>query len=397
MFADLLTTPGITEFGEYQVKHQRDGYKIMEVVATNLLDHPAVRGIVLNAHDMTDRKHMENQLAYDASHDALTGLANRVLFFERIGEAVRQPAWMGQHRCAVLFLDLDRFKTINDSLGHSVGDELLVAVSKRLQNCVRPGDLVARFSGGDEFAILIQVVTDPAHVAHTAERLSAAIEAPFAIAGQEIITSASIGIALCGPDEALPEDLLRDADIAMYRAKRLGRGRYATVDPSMHIAIKERLHIEADLRRAVERDEFELYYQPKVAIDGRTIVGLEALVRWNHPERGLVPPAQFIPIAEDTGIIIALGEWVLRTACEQIKVWHDAGLPQIFVAVNLSAVQFRRADIAKTISAIIEDVGIEPRYVALELTESILMEDVNTTHRRAQRTTQYQYRAHRRR
>jgi diguanylate cyclase (GGDEF)-like protein/PAS domain S-box-containing protein len=378
LFARLLTHPGQTTTTELRVKHPDGSPRTVEIAANNMSTHPVVRGIVINAHDVTERRRMEQQLIHDASHDALTGLPNRLLFFDRLAKALARSAQEPQRQCAVLFLDLDRFKTINDSMGHGVGDQLLMAVSKRLEQCLRPNDTVARF-GGDEFAILLEDLDDPAFAANIAERICTAVEAPYMIAGLEMVMSASVGIALSGMTEMQPEELLRDADIAMYRAKRLGRGRYATVDPAVHVMLKDRLQMEADLRRALERDEFELYYQPKVAIDGVRIVGLEALIRWRHPERGLVSPAEFIPVAEDTGLIVPLGAWVLRTACTQLKAWHDQGLPRLYVAVNLSAVQFRRPDIAQSIRAIIEETGLEPRYVALELTESILMEDVATT------------------
>ena len=375
----LLEQPETTIIMELPVRHADGSYRILDITATNMIAHPAVRGIVVNAHDITERKAMEKQLLHDAFHDALTGLANRALFLDRIGKALERSGRDTARHCAVLFLDLDRFKTINDSMGHAVGDQLLVEVSRRLEQYVRPGDTVARF-GGDEFAILLEDVTEPNDATRTAERLCAALEAPFAVAGQEIMTSTSIGIALNGVEAgARPDELLRDADIAMYQAKRMGRGRHAVADPTIHVTIMERMRLEADLRRALEREEFVLYYQPKVAIDGHTIIGLEALVRWQHPERGFVSPVDFIPVAEDTGLIVPLGAWVLRTACAQLKAWHDEGLPQVFVAVNISAVQFRRTDIAESIRAIIAEVGLDPRFVALELTESILMEDVNAT------------------
>jgi diguanylate cyclase (GGDEF)-like protein len=333
---------------------------------------------VVNSHDITERKRAEAQLAYNAFHDGLTGLPNRVLFLDRLNQVVGRIARAPSTTCAVLFLDLDRFKTVNDSLGHAVGDQLLVEVAQRLRANVRAGDTVARF-GGDEFAILLESVHARRRAADVARRILAALKQPFLLAGQEIVSGASIGIALVPPGEPEVGELLQDADIAMYQAKRSGGGAYRIADPAMHAAATVRLQLESDLRRAVEHGAFILHYQPKMTMDGQRVVGVEALVRWNHPTRDLVAPGEFIPLAEEIGLIVPLGEWVLRQACQQIRAWQVAGLNVPSVHVNLSAQQLKVAGLLDTIRSALAAAGLSGSELGLELTESLLMEDPEMT------------------
>jgi diguanylate cyclase (GGDEF)-like protein/PAS domain S-box-containing protein len=283
-----------------------------------------IQGII---RDITDRKRAEEQLERQAFYDQLTGLPNRVHFTKHLEHAVMRAKKEGRHLFAVLFMDLDRFKVINDSLGHLTGDQLLVAVAKRLEACVRPDDRVARL-GGDEFAVLLSSIRDVSDAIRVAERIQRRLAMPFNLGGQEVFATASIGIAQSATGYDRAEDILRDADSAMYRAKAMGRTRYEMFDRSMHVSAMNLLQLEADLRRAVERGEFLVHYQPIVSLEDGGIKGVEALLGWQHPQRGLIPPMEFIPLAEDTGLIANIGEWVLRTACARAKKWHDAGYGQ---------------------------------------------------------------------
>jgi diguanylate cyclase (GGDEF)-like protein/PAS domain S-box-containing protein len=377
-FETLRHSPGVHPPVELRVRHRDSSWHTLEMSGNNLLHEPAVQGIVLNSRDVTERKRAEEQLAYDAFHDALTGLANRALFLDRLRQALERAVRAPGKHCAVLFLDLDRFKTVNDSLGHVVGDKLLLEVAHRLAQCVHPGDTVARF-GGDEFAILLEDLNTTQAAMMVAEQIKAALQVPILLEGQEIVTSASFGIAFSNPGGTCADELLRDADIAMYSAKRRGQGRHAVADPTMHAAMMARLQMEAELRQAIEREEFVLHYQPKMAMDGRTMQGVEALIRWQHPVRGFVSPVDFIPLAEETGLIVPIGTWVLRAACRQLQTWLGAGLAPFSVAVNLSVQQLKQRDIAATIRGILAETRLDPRLLELELTESILMEDAEAT------------------
>jgi len=377
MFAELCRTPGAVLRAEVRARHSDGSFRVFEATGTNLLANPAVRGVVINSRDITARKQAEAQLIHDAFHDSLTGLPNRALFLDRLGHALDRSTRRPDHSSAVLFLDLDRFKTVNDSLGHHAGDQLLVTVAWRLTRCVRLGDTVARF-GGDEFAILLEDTAAAREATVVAERIAAAFQRPIALGGQELVISASVGIAVCGLD-AKPDEVLRDADIAMYQAKRRGPGHYHVADPGMHAAIMQRLRLEAELRRAIEREEFVLHYQPKLAMDGRHVRGVEALIRWQHPARGLIAPSTFISVAEETGLIVPIGTWALRAACQQARRWRDAGLAPLYVAVNLSAQQFKQPEVATTIRAVLAEAGLDPEWLGIELTESVLMEDAAAT------------------
>jgi len=317
-------------------------------------------------------------LEHQATHDALTALPNRALFQGRLEQALAGAA-RGGDAVAVLFLDLDRFKVVNDSLGHAAGDDLLVAVAGRLAGCVRGGDTVARL-GGDEFAVLLAGLGVGREATRTAERIIRALDAPFRLGGHDVVTATSIGIAVGGTGHAAV-DLLRDADVALYRAKARGRGRYAVFDATMNARALERLELEADLRRALRRGEFEVYYQPKVDLATGRLAGLEALVRWRHPVRGVVGPGTFIPLAEETGLIQPLGQWVLEEACRQARRWGEAagGGPAVVVSVNLSARQFAQPALVEDVARALEAGGADPRQVQLEITEGVAMGNAEAT------------------
>jgi diguanylate cyclase (GGDEF)-like protein/PAS domain S-box-containing protein len=340
-------------------------------------DDGGVSGYVGSLEDVTERKAFEAQLSRMALHDPLTGLPNRTLFLDRLGQALdtasREPGYV-----AVLFLDLDRFKVINDSLGHAVGDRLLVAVAKRLRGVLRRSDTVARL-GGDEFTIVSPRVADEREAMGLAERVAAAIEAPFALDGREVFTTVSIGIALSQPG-VQPEDMMRDADAAMYRAKDNGKARCELFDEELRSRVLRELDLEADLRHAVNREELRLVYQPMVDLESGMVAGLEALLRWHHPVRGVVAPMEFLPLAEETGLIVPIGEWVIGEACRQARAWWDAaGEAAPPVSVNLSARQLAEPRLRETVEEALRAAGTDPRLLSLEITEAGLMSDADTS------------------
>jgi diguanylate cyclase (GGDEF)-like protein/PAS domain S-box-containing protein len=355
-----------------EATHGREARVGARVFAWSYHPQPSLGTVHLFGEEVTERKRVEERLLHDALHDVLTGLPNRHLFVQRLGESLfRFNTGGGQF--AVLFLDLDRFKVVNDSLGHHVGDELLVAVARRLQESVRATDTVARF-GGDEFAILLGEMEDTSDATVIAARVASAFATPVNLSGYEIFTSASIGIALASSGYDRPEYLLRNADVAMYRAKGSAGVAWEVFDRAMHAQALERLQVETDLRRALQRDEFRLHYQPIVSLQTGRVVGVEALSRWQHPERGLVEPADFISVAEETGSIVQLGEWVLREACRQLAEWREELGVRIAVSVNLSARQLAHPGLVDVVRAAIQDAGLMPRHLKLEITESALLE-----------------------
>src|SRR5687767_2679569 len=335
--------------------------------------------LIFQIQDITDRKLAEQQLHHDAFHDALTGLPNRALFMDHLKLAIARSRRNSQTRFAVLYLDLDRFKVINDSLGHTIGDQLLVGIADRLKKNLRPGDTVARL-GGDEFTVLVEDITDDTESIQVAERVQKELSVPFNLSGREVFTTVSMGIAPSATGYERAEDILRDADTAMYRAKSMGKARYEIFDKAMHARAINLLQMETDMRRALEREEFILHYQPIVALENFRLRGFEALVRWQHPERGFISPMDFIPVAEETGMIVPLGEWVMREACGQMHRWQTSfPLDQpLFITVNLSSKQFTQETLISTFAMILQDTGIKPQSVKLEITESVVMENVDT-------------------
>jgi diguanylate cyclase (GGDEF)-like protein/PAS domain S-box-containing protein len=335
-------------------------------------------GVVAIVHDITERKQAEEQLAHNAFHDALTGLPNRALFVDRLERLLRHAGRHAGYMFGVAFLDLDRFKIVNDSLGHIVGDELLVSIARRLERCLRQGDTVARL-GGDEFAILLDDVADARDASRVVERILLELGRPFHLAGHEVYTTASIGIALSSTGYEKSEDILRDADIAMYRAKLEGRSRYEVFDRNMHQQAVRTLQVETDLRRALERQEFRLFYQPIIGLESGRIVGFEALLRWEHPTAGLVMPGDFVPLAEETGLIVPIGWWVLREACRQMQVWRTQ-FPErtgLTVSVNLSTRQFMQPDLLDQVDRALEAAGLPGQALQLEITESAVMQQAD--------------------
>jgi diguanylate cyclase (GGDEF)-like protein/PAS domain S-box-containing protein len=358
---------------EYRIRHQDGSYRwvLGRGFAVRTGDGNVYRMAGAQT-DVTDRR----------AYDPLTGLPNRALFVERLEGALGRARRRRGYLFAILFLDLDRFKMINDSLGHLAGDRLLTVLSKRLLSCIRPGDVIGRF-GGDEFAILLDNIADADDGTHIAERILAAVGEPIDLDGHEAALSGSIGIAFSSTGYEKAEDLLRDADTAMYRAKSSGRARFEVFDEAMRARVMGLLQLENDLRRALDRGELQLHYQPIVSLRDGALVGFEALVRWRHPQRGLVFPVEFIPVAEDAGLIVPIGEWVLREACRQLRAWQEhLALPSaITMSVNCSARQFARSDFPERFERILLETGVDPSLLNLEITESILMEGSDTVNR----------------
>jgi diguanylate cyclase (GGDEF)-like protein/PAS domain S-box-containing protein len=335
-----------------------------------------VTGAVIVFHDVSASRAMTVKMSNLAHHDGLTGLPNRVHLNDRIGQAITVAHRHGG-KLAVLFLDLDHFKHINDSLGHPIGDKLLQSVAKRLTSCVRESDTVSR-QGGDEFVLVLSEIAHAKNAALCAQKLLTMLRAPNFIGHHGLEVSASIGISIYPDDGVDAETLIKTADTAMYQAKANGRNNYMFFEQEMNVRAVERQSIEEDLRGALERQEFVLEYQPKIDLQTGAITGAEALIRWLHPHRGLVSPLMFIPVAEDSGIILPIGMWVRREACRQARAWQDAGLPPLPVAVNISVVEFRDQNFLESIRSILKETRLEPRFLELELTESVLMQHAET-------------------
>ncbi len=366
---------------EYRIQHKDETYLwVLNRAASLRDDEGRVYRMAGSQSDITQQKAAEDRLRHDAFHDTLTGLPNRALFFDRLGRALERTHRNKDYLFAVLFLDLDGFKTINDSLGHLVGDQLLVEISRRLLQVVRSEDTVARL-GGDEFTVLLEDISDNSDAIRVADRVHRILKKPFDLGGNEFFPTTSIGIALSSSGYERPEDLLRDADTAMYRAKTSGKANHKIFDLEMHEQALSRLQLESGLRKAVENQEFVVYYQPVITLDTGRIVGFEALVRWNHPEKGLMLPGTFMQIAEDCGFIAPIGEHVLRVACTQLKAWRDSfgpKFPELLVSVNVSVRQFEQPDLVERILQVIEETGAPPNGLRLEVTESALMRDYQT-------------------
>jgi diguanylate cyclase (GGDEF)-like protein len=327
--------------------------------------------------DITDRKTAEEQVAYQAYHDALTGLPNRMLFRDRLNQAL---AHTQRHSLglAVLFLDLDHFKLINDTLGHSVGDWLLKEVAQRLKQAIREGDTVARL-GGDEFTILLPEFSRSEDAAHVAQKILDIISAPLRWDNHDVYITTSIGISISPSDGSDSETLIKCADNAMYRAKELGRNNYQLWSPDLNIRVQNRLSLERSLRRAVERQEFILHYQPQFNLRTGRVTGVEALLRWPRPDTGLCYPKDFIPAAEETRLIVPIGEWLLPVACEQIREWQNKGLENLRLSVNLSAMQFQSKNLVGYLDQVLEETNFNPEHLVIELTETVAMQNVDLT------------------
>jgi diguanylate cyclase (GGDEF)-like protein/PAS domain S-box-containing protein len=377
IFHELAAAPGAVATAEYRLSSTDGSWRYVESIVTNRMDDPNIEGLVLNTRDVTDRKTLQDELAHQAFHDSLTGLLNRAVFRDRVDHALSRAARLGQQP-AVLLLDLDGFKTVNDGLGHDAGDELLVAVGHRLQASGRSSDTVARI-GGDEFAILLEDDADDAGAKAVAERVLAVLMTPFQVRGREVFVRASIGIATAVAG-ATTDELLRNADAAMYAAKRAGKARYELFLPVMHEQALAKFEVLGDLERALARDEFVLHYQPIVDLATEAVAGVEALVRWNHPSRGLLPPAEFIPLAEETGLIVPLGSWVLREACGQTAAWRlSQPHLDLWVSVNLSTRQLLEPDLVERVQETLIESGLEPASLMLEITEGSLMQGITET------------------
>jgi diguanylate cyclase (GGDEF)-like protein/PAS domain S-box-containing protein len=358
---------------------RNDGAELaVETSAAPIHDrHGGVIGVVMVAHDVTEARELSHRLARLALHDSLTDVPNRTLFSDRLDQALVRAHRAGSS-VAVLYIDLDRFKHVNDSLGHAVGDELLKSVAHRLQSCVRSSDTVSR-QGGDEFLVLLADVVHPRDAALCAEKILEALDAPLRLGGQDLRITASIGIATFPGDAQDAESLRRNADFAMYQAKYSGRNNYQFFRPHMNSNAVERRSVETDLRLAVARQEFVLNYQPRVDLETGAIVAVEALIRWQRPRHGVMPPARFIPVAEESGLILPIGRWALETACRQARAWQDAGLAPICVAISVSAVELRAKDFLGNVRQILGESRLEPRFLELELTETFMMQDWQST------------------
>ena len=375
--ADVAAVGGSEARVEFRARHADASWRTLESIAKNLLDDPAVNGVVINYRDITERKTLEGQLRHQAFHDVLTGLENRFLFLDRLGHALAR-ATRGGPPTAVLFLDLDDFKAVNDRLGHAEGDRLLVAVGQRLKAVTRAGDTVARL-GGDEFAIIVEE-TEPAEAEQAAARILATLTPPFALGDRQIVARVSIGIAMQATDGADADELLRRADIAMYAAKSAGGHRHVTYEPQLYDATVARMELKADLRGALDRGELHIDYQPIVDLDSGAITGSEALMRWDHPRHGPVAPMEFIPLAEESGLILELGRWILESACRQTRSWQETtGRAGLTVSVNLSGRQILDADLVGDVRRALSESGLAPRSLTLEMTESVLVQDVEAT------------------
>ncbi|WP_254175085.1 bifunctional diguanylate cyclase/phosphodiesterase [Planktothrix pseudagardhii] len=365
----------------YRIRQKSGNYIWLETLTKPILNEAGkVVQIQTTSRDVTERILVQERFKYEALHDALTGLPNRNLLMERLKLGINRIRNFEGYRFAVLFLDLDRFKVINDSLGHLVGDQLLIATAHKLQSIVRSIDLVARI-GGDEFVILLDEIKDIQEAIRVTERIFKTLTSPLIIEEREIYVSTSIGIVLGTKDYIRDSDLLRDADIAMYRAKNQGKARYEIFDREMHAVAIKRLHLENDLRRAIEQQQFLVYYQPIINLSNHRLIGFEALVRWQHPTRGFISPIEFIPLAEETGLIIMIDSWVLFTACQQLATWKikfPHYLP-LKMSINLSAQDFRKINLIEEIDHILMETGLEGQELTLEITESMLIENINKT------------------
>lgn len=364
---------------EYRIMHQDGGYRWMLCRGLALFDAQLKPYRMAGSQsDITLRKQLEEQLIHKAMHDELTGLPNRALFMDRLNIVLEQIQSHRDGGAAVMFLDIDHFKIVNDSLGHAKGDALLVAFSQRLEKCLRPGDTVSRF-GGDEFAILVDSIDSIDEVKKIGDRISLSLKKPFLLDGRELFANASIGVVFTDGGNQSAEDMLRDADIAMYHSKNNGRSRYEIFHPEMREHTLKRLQQEGEIRRALRNHEFVLHYQPVFMVESRQVVGFEALIRWQHPTRGLLAPIEFLEVAEQSGLIIQIGEWVLRTACIQAQTWNEARERPLQMAVNLSASQLNDKNLIALVKSVLDESGLAPHCLELELTETTALQNIDYT------------------
>ncbi len=377
--SEAMAKPEETVSVEARLRHRDGTWRDVEIAGTDQRRDAAIGGFVLNTRDVSERKILEKQLRHQAFHDPLTRLANRARFTDRLEHAL-QRAPRDKHAIAVLFMDLDNFKSVNDGLGHSAGDAVLVEIANRLQGCLRPGDTAARF-GGDEFAVLLEGISAAEDATTVADRIFEAFRAPFEYDGKALLLRASAGIAIGDSANQDADELLRNADVAMYVAKGRGKGRYELYQQTMHVSMIERLELLGDLQRAMDRQEFIVHYQPAVALDTGHIVGVEALVRWEHPTRGLLPPAQFIPLTEESGVILPLGRWVLTEACQRMREWQERfpSDPPLTISVNVSVRQIQEGTFVDEVAEVLRETGLPPDSLILEITESVMMHDVTLT------------------
>jgi len=373
----LMRTPRGNVSGTFRARAKDGRWLWLEMIGTNLLDEPAVGAIVANYRDVSERKKVEEEMKHQALHDTLTGLPNRNLYQDRLGLALAHARRSGRP-LAVMFVDLDLFKLINDNLGHVVGDRLLQEVGQRIVGCVRSSDTVARV-GGDEFIVIIEDLEKTETAIEVAEKILEQIGGSYAVDGHQLHVTASVGISIFPNDSDDADALTRNADKAMYRAKELGRNNVQLFTPEMNDRYRSRLMFEAGFRRALEQQNFVVHYQPIHAARDGHAAGVEALVRWSDPERGLVFPDEFIPAAEETRMIVPLGAWVLRTACEQLQSWQADGLAQMQVSVNLSVRQFHQRDLPAMVDKVLRETKLDPSRLELEITESVAMSNVDLT------------------
>jgi diguanylate cyclase (GGDEF)-like protein/PAS domain S-box-containing protein len=361
---------------EFRLRHADGRWLDFECVVRNLIQHKNIGGIVYNARDITERKHAQEQLLFNATHDALTGLPDRALFLERLQSVVDRMKRHPHEAAAVLFIDIDDFKVVNDCYGHATGDALIKEVSDRLRACLRSDGTIARM-GGDEFTVLVEDVTDPRDAVRVAERIQSSFERPFLLEGLEVFKSMSIGIALTSP-ETSAEAVLQNADIAMYRAKSQGKARSELFDRTMHEQVMTRLLLEAKLRYALQNEELTLHYQPIVAVDTRAVQGFEALLRWQPSGSHSIPPSTFVPVAEQSGLIVPISVWVLKKACLEAASWRQRypADPPLYVSINISSKHFSHAGFIGHVKDALEDSAIDPQCITIELTESLAMNDV---------------------
>jgi diguanylate cyclase (GGDEF)-like protein/PAS domain S-box-containing protein len=363
---------------EMRLSYADGTWRPSEVVLTNQISEPVIGGLVLTCRDISERRAFEEQLAHQAFHDSLTGLPNRALFMERLQHSLSR-AQRHSTLVGVIFLDLDNFKIVNDSLGHAAGDQLLISVASRLETCIRPGDTAARL-GGDEFTLLLEDLPDAEELTRIADRIVEALRPAIMLSGHEVFTSGSLGTAMTRGETVTPDALLRDADIAMYQAKANGKAHCVAFDHTMNAHAIERLEWESELRQALSNNEMRVYYQPIVCLETGGFREVEALVRWEHPRYGLVPPSEFIPLAEETGLIIPLGQWVLREACRQMHEWQQHPERQsLIVSVNLSARQLQHPDVVQDVIKTLQETGLDSSSLKLEITESMMMQGAETS------------------